>query len=133
MYASRYTDKMVTPANHIVEILMERKAAKDGKKLVREFWSKAEYKKTYNLNLIQVSAVLNAYSEKAVLNALNKETWAWSLSPKVKQCIIEEEAKLKRIEAQRAISEAEIVKPIVSETELPLNRPSFNKSKLGNL
>lgn len=133
MYASRYTDKMVTPANHIVEILMERKAAKDGKKLVREFWNKPEYKKVYNLNLIQVSAVLNAYSEKAVLNALNKETWAWSLGPKVKQTIIEEEAKLKRLEAQKAVSENEVVKTVEVESELPLSRPSFNKSKLGKL
>lgn len=133
MYASRYTDKMVTPANHIVEILMERKANKDGKKLVREFWNKPEYKKTYNLNLIQVSAALNAYSEKAILNALQRETWAWSLGPKVKQTIIEEEAKLKRAESQKTVSQAEVVKHATSEVELPVNRPSFNKSKLGNL
>lgn len=132
-YASRYTDKLVTPANHIVEILMERKASKDGKKLVREFWSQAEYRRHYQLNLLQVAKLLNIYSEKAIINALNREVWAWSLGgPKIKQAILEEEAKLARLETQKVVSQKE-VSPVKMDENLPTSRPSFGTSKLKGL
>lgn len=124
---------MVTPANHIVEILMERKANKDGRKLLREFWSLPEFKKPYQLNLIQVSALLNAYSDKAIINALNREKWAWSIAAKaVKQAIIEEQAKLDRLETQKEVSKNEKVS-VKIDGGLPTSRPSFGSSKLKNL
>jgi hypothetical protein len=131
-YTSKYTDSLVTPANHIVEILLERKALKDGKKLTYKFWELAEWKKPYNFALIQVSAILNAYSEKTVISVLNREKWAWSIGPKIKQAIIEEEAKLARLETQKVVSQAEVA-TIALDESLPTSRPSFQGSKLKNL
>ena len=132
MYTSKYTDGLVTPANHIVEILMERKANKDGIKLTKAFWQLPQFKRPYQLNLLQVSALLNAYSDKAIINALNREKWAWSVTAKqVKQAVIEEEAKLKRLETQKVVSQAETVP--VTITDLPTSRPSFGSSKLKGL
>jgi len=131
-YPSKYTDGLVTSANHIVEILMERKATKDGKKLVWKFWQQPQYKQPYNLSLIQVSALLNVYSEKAILLAIEKNKWAWSVSgPKIKQSIIEEQEKLKLLEEKKENSISETIVPnssISGET-----RPSFKKSNLCNL
>lgn len=132
MYSSKYTDKLVTPANHIVEILMERKAIKEGVRLTKEFWNNPIYKKPYQLNLLAVCKLLNVYSEKAIINALNKETWAWSIGPKVKQTILEEEAKLARLETQKSVSQTEVVSATLDES-LPTSRPSFGTSKLKSL
>lgn len=129
MYPSKYTDKLVTEANHIVEILMERKALKEGKKLTKNFWNLPEWKKHYNLSLIQVSAALNAYSFKAILNALQANKWAWSITAKqVKQSILEEEAKIKRYEVKKEVLSDEKSPDIISE--LPTSRPSFGKPKI---
>lgn len=131
-YTSKYTDNLVTPANHIVEILLERKATKEGKKLTWKFWELMEWKKPYNLVLIQVSAALNSYTSQAILNAINREKWAWSIGPKIKQAILEEEAKLQRLETQKVVSQTETASVILNEN-LPTSRPSFNSSKLKSL
>lgn len=132
-YFSKYLGDLVTPANHIVEILMERKAAKEGNKLVGKFWEQPQYKKLYNLAVVQVSALLNAYSEKAILNGITRVKWAWSVSvPAVKQAIIEEEAKLKLLEDKKENSISEtIIKSNPLETSEA--RPTFKKSSLCNL
>lgn len=130
-YPSKYTDVLVTPANHIVEILMERKASKDGVKLCYKFWEKPEYKKLFNFTLVKVSAALNVYSEKAILNAIDKIKWTYSLQPAiVKQTIIEEEEKLKKMnEAKRRVEKTTIQVSEIDSKE----RPTFKKSKLDTL
>lgn len=133
-YHSKYTSAIVTPANHIVEILMERKAAKEGKKLVSNFWMQPAWRKVYNLAVVQVSALLNAYSEKAVLAGINRVKWAWSVNtPAVKQAIIEEEAKLKLLEERKENSISETINVVMEPLSPDAVRPSFKKSSLCNL
>lgn len=132
-YTSKYTDKLVTASNHITEILMERLAKRDKRTLSWEFWKDNVWKKPYALACIQVSKVLNIYEEKAVLNALRKLEWCWSIgSPKLKQAILEEQSKLELQAVKAEVEKSETVKSVIN-TELPSSRPSFNKSKLDKL
>lgn len=132
-YTSKYTDKLVTASNHITEILMERLAKRDKRTLSWEFWRDNVWKKPYALACIQVSKVLNIYNEKAVLNALKKLEWCWSISsPKLKQAILEEQSKLELQEVKKEVSKSE-VSQVSTTIELPTSRPSYNKSKLDKL
>lgn len=132
-YPSKYTNDLVTAANHITEILIERKAAKDGKILREYFWRDPVWKRLYQLTLLQVAKLLNVYSEAAVLNAVKREKWAYSVQPPgVKQAILEEEDKLRVAALKTEVSKQEIVveSDIVVENK---SRPSFGKSKIGAL
>ena len=128
-YVSKYTTKLVTPANHIVEILMERLAKKNRLTLTQEFWLDPAFKREYNLALIQVSKLLAAFSEEILLEALRRNEWAYSFHP-IKSYLpkIQREFELKKITESQT---TEVVKDSTNNTK-PEERKSF-KSSLGKL
>lgn len=127
-YPSKYTDKLVTTANHITEILMERLAKKEKRSLGPNFWLDETWKKQYNQCLVQVTRSLAAYSEKAIIQSIRDNEWAFTLTP-LKNAIAKNQ---KQIELRESTKPEEIKQETVDSTVLE-ERKSFKTSKLGNL
>ena len=129
-YQSKYTEKPVTVANHITEILMERLAKKEKRTLLPHFWLDQTWKKQYNTCLVQVTRLLAAYSEKAIIQTIRENEWAFSMAPlKNKVAINEQKLKLKEHALEASKIEFSEVVPNVEFEE----RKTFGGNKLGNL
>lgn len=127
-YPSKYTDKLVTPANHITEILMERLAKKEKRGLGPNFWLDQTWKKQYNQCLVQVTRLLAAYSEKAIIDAIRQNEWAFSLTP-LKNAIAKNQ---KQIELREETKPEGVKRDVVKNTQFE-ERKNFETSKLRNL
>ena len=79
-YASKYTDRLVTPSQHIAELLCERKATKDKKNLWKQFWNDKEWNSFFKRQCTLANKLLKLYDEGAIIQALGRVKWAWSLA-----------------------------------------------------
>lgn len=101
-YPSRYsTNKFVTAAQYITELICEKKAKQDKKELPLKFWDLPEWNKYYRQQIVAANQLLKQYKEKAVIAALKnpKSFYTYSLrAPFLKKLIEQEEAKIIEIE-----------------------------------
>ena len=70
-YSSRYSDKSVTAAQYITELICEHKAAKEGKDLYYRFWNNAEWSRFFRNQVSTANKLISKYGDKAIIRALN--------------------------------------------------------------
>jgi len=89
-YKSKYTDKLITPAQLITDRLMENIAKKEGKILPIAYWELEEYKKVYVRHIVGANKLLKKYPQEAILSALGDPSAKWIFyfeNPKLKPLI----------------------------------------------
>jgi hypothetical protein len=122
-YKSRYTEKEITVAQHLAEIICERLAQKDKADLPRKFWELTKWKRTFLYQVQLANGLLKLYSEDAILAAVSKTSKIFSLNaPFLDPIIKAEQERLTRMPKPKA---AEI--PVVDTTQKP--RPVFTEKK----
>lgn len=67
---SRHNDKEVTPANFLAERICERMAIKNKKPMPYRFWQTDEWKKTYQMQVVMASRLLQEYSFEVITATL---------------------------------------------------------------
>ena len=81
--------------------MLERWAKREKVYLKIKFWNDAQFKRRFYEQVVAANALLKLYPEKAMFNAVARKEllWCYSLrSPKVKAVILEEAAKLEKLE-----------------------------------
>lgn len=110
-YDSKFSDKKVTAAQYISQMMCERKANKDKVKLDKSFWGKPEWKKFFLYQLTLANNLLKIYPEGAIIQVLSnpKYKWVWSLNTKQ---VLAEFEKIAKIEEKPVIEEVPVTKRI---------------------
>lgn len=130
-YKSKYTEKLISTAQHLAEMMCERMARKDKKELANQFWNKAPWKRTY-LHQVQLAhGLLKLYAEEAILNVLAKNPTVYSLNAQFLDPYFKgEQERLQRIEDKPAKEESTSLPDVNAKP-----RPNFqpNKSVLSKL
>lgn len=75
-FRSQYTDKWITPAQRLAELMCERMAKKDGATLPWQFWNEPAWKKPFLAQLRFANQVLRAYPYQAVFAVLESRQGA---------------------------------------------------------
>lgn len=126
---SKFTDELVSDAQALVDIVLERMFAKRGLKLTKKYWQREECLRDYKLQLIYASSLLKLYSFQAIINALRSKQGLniWSLNAKWLDPIIKiEQAKIdkkeKEITESIKNSPVKITEPTVQGNSI---RPTF--------
>lgn len=70
-YHSKYTDKLITSAQYLAEIMCERLAKKEKKELCLQFWNTDYWILPFKNQLRFANQLLKIYSCEAIINALN--------------------------------------------------------------
>jgi hypothetical protein len=124
-YKSKYTDKLITTAQHLAEMMCERMARKDKKELAEQFWNKPPWKRTY-LHQVQIAhGLLKLYAEEAILNVLAKNPTVYSLNAQFLDPYFKaEQERLQHIEDKPAREEST---PLPNVNAKP--RPNFQPKK----
>lgn len=105
---SEFSDKCITPAQKLAEIMCQRMAKKKGVALPYRFWQFSEWKVTFRRQVQLASALLKIHTFKAIINALNRnETknvysfagkWWQYLIPLEEERLLKETAKLTEVD-----------------------------------
>lgn len=73
-YLSKYSNgKTVSAAQYITEIVCEHLAIRNKKDLHYRFWLSKEWEKFYKSQIFTAHKLLNKYSEKSIIKALNSQ------------------------------------------------------------
>lgn len=124
----------ITAAQKIVEILCERAAARDHKKLTDKFWETKDWKSFFLMQLIQANKLLKQFSPEAIIAALNNRKAARFFSLRLKafvDVIESEQAKITAFEKQAEA--AEPAAPLETTVEAPRTQPQVKRSNLSKL
>lgn len=106
----------------IVRMMIERKYKKV---MVSHYWNLPEYKKEYKYQTMKAAKLIKIYSKKAILTAIEKEKWCYSLGNNSLITVInEEQQKIDRELANKAATE----KPVETVKIDPVS-PSFRRKK----
>jgi hypothetical protein len=130
-YKSPNTGEYVMASQYIAEIIVSRKANKDGVKLEYKYWNNKDHKyhKQFKYQVSQAAILLKKYRCKAIVITLNEMYWCFSLkNPKF----------LKQLESRNAIllkSEEEARKRVIEVTDATaVSKPIVsNKTMLSRL
>jgi hypothetical protein len=79
-YKSRYTDRLVTVAQYLAELVCERQAKKEKTDLFFHFWQHPRWKRTFLYQVQLANGLLKLYAEEAILTALKKNPGIYSLN-----------------------------------------------------
>lgn len=92
-YPSRYNPgKMISPLHYIVELICEKNAKYTKKEIPLKFWTLPIWGQFYRFQMARAKALLEHYSDTAIIQALNdKRMWnVYSLQAKWLLPIIQE-------------------------------------------
>jgi hypothetical protein len=117
VYTSRYTDRKITAAQRIAEIVCEKLADKEKKVLTDKFWNKPEWEKVYKQQLYLANSLLKLYSAEAIIAALRDkrayDVYSLGADFVLDKIFQEEQAKIDNREANMiAPPEQELVKEL---------------------
>lgn len=109
VYDSKYTDKKVTAAQFLAELMIVRLAAKEKIKLEQKFWNDPKWSKQFKWQMTLANNLLKLYPEGAIIQAVSGKDleWVFSLNTKVL---------LKKIEAISVLQTLEEEPPKVETT-----------------
>ena len=90
----------------LVEMMVRRQYLKKGVNLPPHFWNLPDYKRDYRREVMLAAKLYRAYSEEAITNVMERETWCFSLAAKKLANMIEiEERRLALVAKQLEIKE----------------------------
>ena len=112
----------------IAEQMVRREYLRKNITLPTKFWNLVEYKPSYRRQMALASKLIRTYGETAVQNIIDREEWAYSLSPKKLPEMMEIEAERLK---QEKILHASIKKPEKLDTAgIPLFRPPISDQRV---
>lgn len=84
-YKSPNTGEYVMASQYIAEVIINRKADKEGVKLEYKYWNNKEHKyhSDFKGQVSQAAKLLKKYSSKAIIKTMNDLFWCFSLRSKV--------------------------------------------------
>jgi hypothetical protein len=122
-YTSRYTDKLITAAQYLAEMMCERQAKKEKKDLCKQFWNTDYWIRPFKTQLRFANQLLKIYSCEAITNALksNQGKNIYSLNAKWLDPLIREEQRKidSRIPEVKKVEET----PIITNVSRPVFKP----------
>ena len=71
---SKYTDKKISPAQYLAEIMCERRAQQLEVDLVDNFWQSENWKKYFQYQVISANKLLKKFPIEIILKALNDKS-----------------------------------------------------------
>lgn len=102
-YNSRYSDKTVTAAQYITELICEHKAIIDKKDLYYKFWNNKEWSKFFRNQVTTANKLITKYGDKAIIRALNDCRCKRIFSLRAPSLIKIIEEKLKEVESENQV------------------------------
>jgi hypothetical protein len=117
-FKSKFSGFEVSAPQYLAELMCIRLAKKNNLPLPDKFWNTKEWRMPYKQQLMAAHALLKVYNARAVVAAVNRKEVSWMYSLRydgLKQLIIEEQAKLERIEEK------------ISKIEIPVENTTINK------
>ena len=131
-YPSKYSNgKEVSAAQYITELICERKAVIDKTDLHYRFWTNKTWSLFYRNQIASANKLLQNYSDKAIIRALNSEGGKkiYSLRDPSLKSIIEKEQK--KIESENKNLSVNMDRPqnIKFGSKSPNNKNIFSKLK----
>src|SRR3972149_4018284 len=79
IYNSNYTNKKVTAANYLIEILFEKIAKREKKELPQKFWNHSDWSKQYKIQIIHANTLLKEFPISVIIAALNDQQ-CWKIT-----------------------------------------------------
>lgn len=129
LFKSESNGNFITGAQYIAEIMVMREAEKEQVKLSQHFWSSNPWKQKLQSQVTKCYQLLKTFSEKAIINAIQKNKWLYSLrSNKAKELIQIEQTKLDKSKA--ILDKAEGVKKGATTTNIQQTTKKNRLSKL---
>lgn len=132
-YPSRYSDDMVTAAQHLAEIMCERQARKNSQELTKQFWNLDHWKKPFKSQLFAAYGLLKLYPAVVLVQAIysKQAEHIYSLRSPVLDDIVKQVYHKFKLE-QKTISESDLEIIRKSITDKPRQHPTQNTT-LGKL
>lgn len=134
--SSNYTDGKIRQDQKLAEIMLEKQAARNNKKLPWKFWNLREYRPYFMNQQRFASALLKRYSFEAILEAIkdNRCKYILSLSNKTIDPVLEEKQRIideknKILELEKKDKENEKEKDKEKEENVNLNKFRNEKKK----
>lgn len=88
-YKSPFTGEFIQAHQYIGDLMTDREAKKSGEVLTYKYWLKeGKWEKVLVKNILLAGKIIKKYSERAIINVINKESWCHSiiyLTPKIKE------------------------------------------------
>jgi hypothetical protein len=123
VYTSKYTDRKLTAAQKIAEVICEKQATKRAEQLIYRFWNSPKWEKEFKTQLFFANSLLKLYSLQAILAGLkDKRAYGvYSLGAAfiLDEIFKEEQAKLDKAEAEFKDAPAPEEKQVVMEKPRP--------------
>lgn len=123
-YKSKYSEKYITAAQYITELVCENMAAKNNKALPVKFWNLPDWYGVFKRQLQLANSLLKIYDEQAIIKALTSKEGrkVWSLAAQWKLDKIIDEFQQKRD------TEKELPKNVVEVEKRENIRPQAGKT-----
>lgn len=132
-FKSKFSGFEVSAPQYLAELMCMRLAKKNNLPLPDKFWNTTEWRMPYKQQLMAAHALLKVYNAKAVVAAVNRKEVSWMYSLRydgLKQLIVEEQAKLARIEERIAKIETPVVDIATSKPQKPFSPKNNRINKL---
>lgn len=125
-YKSILTGEYVMPHQWVAEVLVKRKAEREGVILHDRFWlNKNDYSKEFRKQVQQAAKLIKRYSEEALLLFVKNNPWKFSLFVKTN---------IESIKKEQELIDSRVVTEIITEDAFQfISRKSNKKSLLGKL
>lgn len=118
-YKSPSTGEYVQAHQYIAEIMVSRKAAKQGKDLPYKYWNGTdEWAKEFKSQVGSAAQLLNKYSSSVIIKAVLNVKWAYSLRTAKLITEIENQQKIEEVNASKVDRIDVVIEPkIIGKTE----------------
>jgi hypothetical protein len=118
-YKSPSTGEYVQAHQYIAEIMVSRKAAKQGKDLPYKYWNGSdEWAKEFKSQVASAAQLLNKYSSSVIIKAVLNVKWAYSLRTAKLISEIENQQKIAEVNESKIDQIDVVVDPqVIGKTE----------------
>lgn len=128
VYESKYTDRKITAAQKMAEIMCENLARKEHVALPPKFWNTSKWEKHFKSQVLSANSLMKLYSVEAIFRALRDKRAERTYS--LNAPFLDDVLKGKQIEVEReaaALANAPVTPECKPTNEKP--RPTFVQKK----
>ena len=128
-YKSKFTGEYIMAHQYIAEIMVDRKAFNEKAHLPYKYWTTDEkWKKEFKMQVQQAGKLLKKYSVQAIMSAINKNLWCYSLLNPTLIEDIKKEQRIITLQESQAKNEEIVVKS--TEEFIPIKKSGGLLGKL---
>lgn len=104
MYTSKYTSRKIRFSQYVAEVMSERLAKKNNRKLEDHFWNNKEWSAFFKRQNLLANNLLKTYSEGAIIQGIKNVSWAYSLAT---QALIKEIERIHNLKPKEEVEQPE--------------------------